>query len=77
MGCNFTGLVRLKVSGRRGKKITLRFAERLNTDGSFYTTNLREARVQREELEWAKQNIVLQARQEYPRWTWSGPSAPE
>lgn len=33
-------------------------------------------RVQRGEFEWAKKNIVLQARQRYPQWSWSGPRAP-
>jgi alpha-L-rhamnosidase len=42
---NFAGNVRLKVTGEPGRKITLRYAERLNPDGTIYTTNLREARV--------------------------------
>jgi len=45
MGTNFAGFVRLKVSGAKpGQKIVLRFAERLNPDGTIYTTNLRGAR---------------------------------
>jgi alpha-L-rhamnosidase len=44
MGRNFAGMVRLAVSGKPGQKLTLRFAERLNPDGTIYTTNLREAR---------------------------------
>jgi alpha-L-rhamnosidase len=44
LGQNFAGLPRLKVSGKPGQKITLRFAERLNPDGTIYTTNLRSAR---------------------------------
>ncbi|MFC1537773.1 family 78 glycoside hydrolase catalytic domain, partial [Gemmatimonadota bacterium] len=44
MGQNFAGWVRLKVSGERGTKVTLRFVERLNPDGTIYTTNLRSAR---------------------------------
>jgi alpha-L-rhamnosidase len=44
LGQNFAGTVRLRVSGRAGDRITLRYAERLNTDGTFYTTNLRGAR---------------------------------
>ncbi len=45
MGTNFAGFVRLKVSGAEpGQKIVLRFAERLNPDGTIYTTNLRGAR---------------------------------
>ena len=45
MGRNFAGVVRLNLSGKAGQKITLRFAERLNPDGTLYTTNLRGARV--------------------------------
>ncbi len=44
MGQNFAGVVRLKVKGKAGQAITLRFAERLNPDGTMYTTNLRGAR---------------------------------
>jgi len=45
LGRNFAGVVRLRVAGaRRGRKITLRFAERLNPDGTVYTANLRTAR---------------------------------
>ncbi len=44
LGQNFAGVVRLKLQGAPGQTITLRFAERLNPDGTVYTTNLREAR---------------------------------
>ncbi|MEN6574760.1 MAG: glycoside hydrolase family 78 protein [Phycisphaerales bacterium] len=45
MGTNFAGFVRLKVQDAApGQKIVLRFAERLNPDGTIYTTNLRGAR---------------------------------
>ncbi len=44
LGQNFAGVVRVKVSGEPGRKIVLRYAERLNPDGTIYTTNLREAR---------------------------------
>ncbi|QNN24694.1 family 78 glycoside hydrolase catalytic domain [Planctomycetales bacterium ZRK34] len=44
MGQNFAGFARLKVRGKAGQKIMLRFAERLNPDGTIYTTNLRSAR---------------------------------
>jgi len=44
MGQNFAGWVRLKVKGRAGTKVVLRFAEVLNPDGTIYTKNLREAR---------------------------------
>ena len=41
LGQNFAGVPRLKIHGEPGQKITLRFAERLNPDGTIYTTNLR------------------------------------
>jgi alpha-L-rhamnosidase len=44
LGQNFAGVARLKVSGEAGQRITLRFAERLNPDGTVYTANLRSAR---------------------------------
>ncbi len=44
MGTNFAGFARLKVKGDKGTKVVIRFAERLNPDGTIYTTNLRGAR---------------------------------
>jgi alpha-L-rhamnosidase len=44
LGQNFAGVARLKVHGKAGQAIELRFAERLNPDGTIYTTNLRGAR---------------------------------
>ncbi len=45
MGTNFAGFVRLKLDDAEpGQKVVLRFAERLNPDGTIYTTNLRGAR---------------------------------
>ena len=44
LGQNFAGVPRLTIVGEPGQKITLRFAERLNPDGTVYTTNLRAAR---------------------------------
>jgi len=43
MGQNMVGNVRLHVRGPRGVVVKLRYAERLNPDGSIYTTNLRNA----------------------------------
>ena len=43
MGQNLVGWARLKVSGPAGTRVRLRFAERLNPDGSIYTENLRNA----------------------------------
>lgn len=44
LGQNFAGWARLKVNGKAGTKVVLRFAEVLNPDGTIYTTNLRAAR---------------------------------
>jgi alpha-L-rhamnosidase len=43
MGQNMVGNIRLHVHGPRGTLITMRFAERLNPNGSIYTENLRNA----------------------------------
>ena len=43
MGQNMVGVVRLRVHGPRGAIVRLRFAERLNPDGTVYTQNLRNA----------------------------------
>jgi len=44
LGQNIAGWARLKVLGRAGDRIKLRFAERLNPDGTIYTANLRDAK---------------------------------
>ncbi|MEK6477414.1 glycoside hydrolase family 78 protein [Catalinimonas sp. 4WD22] len=44
LGKNIAGKARLKVSGAEGTKITLRFGEMLNADGTLMTENLRKAR---------------------------------
>jgi alpha-L-rhamnosidase len=44
MGQNMVGWCRLRVSGPRGTRVTLRHAETLKPDGSLYTANLRSAR---------------------------------
>ena len=43
MGQNMVGWARLKVRGRRGDTVRLRFAERLRPDGGLFTANLRTA----------------------------------
>ena len=43
MGQNMVGDVRLHVRGPRGLVVKLRYAERVNPDGSIYTMNLRNA----------------------------------
>ena len=44
LGQNFSGWIRLKVKGKAGEKIVMRFGEMLNADGTVYTENLRSAR---------------------------------
>lgn len=43
MGQNMVGNVRIHVRGTRGTIVRIRYAERLNPDGSIYTANLRNA----------------------------------
>ena len=43
-GQNLTGVCRLKIRGRRGQIITLKFAEMLKADGHVYRENLRAAK---------------------------------
>lgn len=44
LGQNMVGRARLKVGGPTGTRVTLRFAETLNADGTIYRDNLRRAR---------------------------------
>jgi alpha-L-rhamnosidase len=44
LGQNMVGWARLKTKGVTGQKIVLRYAERLNPDGTIYTGNLRGAK---------------------------------
>ena len=44
MGQNMVGWTRLKVTGKKGDKVTLKFAEVLDKAGNFYTENLRAAK---------------------------------
>ncbi len=45
MGQNFSGWIHMKVQGRRGEKVKLRFAESLQANGELYVANLRDAKV--------------------------------
>ncbi len=67
MGRNFAGWVRVKVNGKAGTRVVLRFAERLSSDGTIYTANLRRAR--------ARDTYVLKGagQEEWePRFTYHG-----
>jgi alpha-L-rhamnosidase len=44
MGQNMVGWVRLKVQGKKGDQVTLKFAEVLDKAGNFYIDNLRAAK---------------------------------
>ena len=43
MGQNMAGWASLSVVGKKGEKVTLRFGEKLDNNGNFYTGNLRTA----------------------------------
>ena len=43
-GQNMAGVPRIAATGKRGQRITLRFGEILNADGTLYTENLRTAK---------------------------------
>jgi alpha-L-rhamnosidase len=43
LGQNIVGWARMKVKGEKGHKVVLKFAEVLDKDGNFFTTNLRAA----------------------------------
>ncbi|RYD90761.1 MAG: alpha-rhamnosidase, partial [Sphingobacteriales bacterium] len=45
MGQNMVGWARLKVHGKKGQRITMRFAERLKPDSSLYLDPIRTAKV--------------------------------
>ncbi len=44
LGQNMVGWARIRVNGKAGTTVRIRFAEMLNPDGTLYTTNLRSAR---------------------------------
>ncbi len=44
LGQNFAGVIRLKVKGPAGHKVTIRYGEMLHPDGRLMTENLRKAR---------------------------------
>lgn len=45
LGQNMVGWVRIKLKGKKGDKVVMKFAEVLDKDGNFYTDNLRSAKV--------------------------------
>ncbi|MBL7737976.1 MAG: family 78 glycoside hydrolase catalytic domain [Chitinophagaceae bacterium] len=46
MGQNFAGWIKLQnINGKKGEKITLRFAESLQSNGELFVANLRDAKV--------------------------------
>lgn len=45
MGQNMVGWLQLKVNGKKGEKVQLRFAESLQPNGELYVANLRDAKV--------------------------------
>lgn len=45
LGQNFAGWLQIKVRGKKGDMVKMRFAESLQADGELYVANLRDARV--------------------------------
>jgi alpha-L-rhamnosidase len=45
MGQNMVGWLKMRVRGKRGDRVSLRFAETLKDNGELYTENLRDAKV--------------------------------
>ncbi|WP_420151164.1 family 78 glycoside hydrolase catalytic domain, partial [Spirosoma sp.] len=45
MGQNFSGWLQIKVKGKRGQQVKMKFVESLQPDGQLYIANLRDARV--------------------------------
>jgi len=43
MGQNMVGWIRVRMSGKQGQRIQIKYAEVLDKDGNFYTDNLRSA----------------------------------
>ena len=67
MGQNMVGWVRLRVQGKAGDQVTLKFAEVLDKEGNFYTQNLRAAK--------ATDNFILKVNGEEvfePHFTFHG-----
>ena len=65
-GQNLAGYVEVHAQGSRGERIVIRHAEVLDSDGNFYTENLRTAR---------QQNVyVLSGKEEWfkPSFSWQG-----
>jgi alpha-L-rhamnosidase len=44
MGRYVAGVARLEIKGKPGDRVTIKYGERLNPDGTVYTANLRDAR---------------------------------
>lgn len=44
LGQNMVGWIRIKLNGKKGDKVVLKFAEVLDNEGNFYTANLRSAK---------------------------------
>jgi alpha-L-rhamnosidase len=45
LGQNMVGWIQIKMKGKKGEKVILKFAEVLDKEGNFYTDNLRSAKV--------------------------------
>lgn len=67
MGQNMVGVARLRMAGRAGQTVRIRYGEMLNPDGSLYTRNLRTAKAT-DYYTFAKDGTVVYT----PRFTFHG-----
>lgn len=67
MGQNMTGHVRFRVKGKAGDRVVLRHGEILDTDGNFYTDNLKGAKQRIEYVLQDDQEAVYE-----PHFTYQG-----
>lgn len=65
-GKNFAGVASFTANGARGEKLTVKFAEMLNPDGTLYTKNLRKAKCSDE--------LILSGKGDFfnPKFTYHG-----
>lgn len=67
MGQNMTGHVRFRVKGKAGDRVVLRHGEILDTDGNFYTDNLKGAKQRIEYVLKDEKEVVFE-----PHFTYQG-----
>jgi len=67
LGQNMVGWVKIKMKGKKGQKIQLKFAEVLDKEGNFYTANLRAAKATDTYIFKDEKEVIYQ-----PKFTFHG-----